>query len=45
VDQFRVEDRHKDTSPHIVLIERVTDDPVARFGEVARFFHRLANAH
>jgi betaine-homocysteine S-methyltransferase len=45
VDQLRVEDRHKDTSPHIVLIERVIDDPVARFDEVARFFHRLANAH
>ena len=26
VERFRVEDGHKETSPHIVLIERVTDD-------------------
>jgi betaine-homocysteine S-methyltransferase len=45
VEQLCVEDAHKDTSPHIVLIERVTADPVARFGEVERFFYRLPSAH
>jgi len=45
VERFRVEDAHKETSPHIVLIERVTDDPVARFGEIERFFYRLPSAH
>jgi betaine-homocysteine S-methyltransferase len=43
--RFRVEDEHKPTSPHIVLVERVIDDPVARFGDVERFFHRLPNPH
>jgi betaine-homocysteine S-methyltransferase len=45
VDRFVVEDARKATSPHVVLIERVTDDPVARFPEVARFFFRLPNPH
>jgi betaine-homocysteine S-methyltransferase len=45
VERFRVEDAHKATSPHIVLIERITDDPVARFGEIERFFYRLPSAH
>jgi betaine-homocysteine S-methyltransferase len=45
VEQFRVEDTHKATSPHVVLIERVTDDPLNRFGEVERFFHRLPAPH
>ena len=45
VDCIRVEDAHKETSPHIVLIERVTGDAVARFGEVERFFYRLPSAH
>ena len=45
VERLRVEDTHKATSPHIVLIERVTDDPVTRFGEVERFFYRLPSAH
>jgi betaine-homocysteine S-methyltransferase len=44
-DRFRVEDALKETSPHIVLIERVTDDPVARFGEIERFFYRLPSPH
>ena len=37
-------DAQKETSPHIVLIERVIDDPVARFGEIG-FFYRLPSAH
>ena len=45
MERFRVEDGHKETSPHIVLIERVTDDPVARFGEIERFFYRIPSAH
>ena len=45
VEQFRVEDAHKETSPHIVLIDRVLDDPVARFAEVERFFYRLQSPH
>jgi betaine-homocysteine S-methyltransferase len=45
VEDFRVEDTHKATSPHIVLIERVIDDPVARFSEIERFFYRLPSAH
>ena len=45
VERLRVEDTHKATSPHIVLIERVSDDPVARFGEIERFFYRLPSAH
>ncbi len=45
VEQFRVEDTRKETSPHIVLIERVTADPVARFGDVERFFYRLPSPH
>ena len=45
VSQSRVEDTQKATSPHIVLIERVIDDPVARFAEVERFFHRLPAPH
>ena len=45
VERFRVEDTHKQTSPHIVLIERVTDDPVARFGEIEGFFFRLPSTH
>jgi SAM-dependent methyltransferase len=45
VERFRVEDTHKTTSPHIVLIERVIDDPAARFGEIEGFFYRLPSAH
>ena len=45
VGRFQVEDAHKETSPHIVLIERVTDDPVARFGEIERFFYRIPSPH
>jgi hypothetical protein len=45
VERFRVEDANTDTSPHIVLIERVVDDPVARFGEVEPFFYRLPSPH
>ena len=45
MERFRVEDGHKETSPHIVPIERVTDDPVARFGEIERFFYRIPSAH
>jgi betaine-homocysteine S-methyltransferase len=45
VERFRVEDTRKDTSPHIVLIERVIDDPVARFSDVEQFFYRLPSAH
>jgi betaine-homocysteine S-methyltransferase len=45
VDRCRVDDTHKSTSPHIVLIERVADDPVSRFAEVERFFHRLPAPH
>lgn len=40
-----VEDAHKETSPHIVLIERVIDDPITRFGEIERFFYRLPSPH
>jgi SAM-dependent methyltransferase len=45
VEQCRVEDAHKETSPHIVLIERVIGDAVERFAEVERFFYRLPSAH
>ena len=45
VERFRVEDAHKATSPHVIVIERVIDDPVARFGEIERFFYRLPSAH
>ena len=45
IEQFRVEDTHKPTSPHVLLIERVTDDPLPRFGEVERLFHRLPAPH
>jgi betaine-homocysteine S-methyltransferase len=44
-EQFRVEDAHKETSPHIVLIERVTGDALARFSEIERFFYRLPSSH
>jgi betaine-homocysteine S-methyltransferase len=43
--QFRVEDAHKETSPHIVLIERVTGDAIAVFGEIEKFFYRLPSPH
>lgn len=43
--RFRVEDAHKETSPHIVLIERVTGDPLAQFGKIERFFYRLPSPH
>jgi betaine-homocysteine S-methyltransferase len=45
VARFRVEDAHQETSPHVVLIEQVTGDPVARFGDVERFFYRLPSPH
>ena len=45
LQRFVVEDTQKTTSPHIVLIEQVTDDPVARFAEVERFFYRLPAPH
>jgi betaine-homocysteine S-methyltransferase len=45
IEQLRVEDTQKATSPHIVLIEQAIDDPVARFAEVERFFHRLPAPH
>jgi betaine-homocysteine S-methyltransferase len=43
--RFRVEDAHTATSPHIVLIERVTGEAVTRFGEIERFFYRLPSPH
>lgn len=43
--RFRVDDAHQETSPHIVLIERVTGDPVARFGEIEQLFYRLPSPH
>jgi predicted TPR repeat methyltransferase len=43
--RFRVEDTHQETSPHIVLIERVTGDPGARFGEIEQLFYRLPSPH
>jgi betaine-homocysteine S-methyltransferase len=45
LESFRVDDVHKKTSPHIVMIEQVSDDPVERFHEIERFFYRLPSPH
>jgi len=45
VETFRVEDVHKDTAPHVVMIEEVADDPIGRFHEIERFFYRLPSPH
>jgi betaine-homocysteine S-methyltransferase len=45
IDRFAVSDLHEATSPHVVLIEEVADDPVARFQEIERFFYRLPSPH
>ena len=45
LERFEVKDIHKETAPHVVLIEVVTADPVARFPEIERFFYRLPAPH
>jgi betaine-homocysteine S-methyltransferase len=45
VARYAVDDANRNTSPHVVMIERVTDDPVERFHEVEQFFYRLPHPH
>jgi hypothetical protein len=45
LERFAMKDARQDTAPHVVMFEEVTDDPVARFREVERFFYRLPSPH
>ncbi len=45
LDKFLVNDTRKDTSPHVVFFEQITDDAIGRFQEIERFFYRIPSPH